>query len=106
MKRLLLCFACTMMLLLSLTSCEVHCFNQTYDVPWYVVALITAVIIIPTVLLNGYYLSKKTYRCSACGMTFHPPFSTVVISVHIGSRRVLHCPHCGHKGFCNPTRDE
>jgi DNA-directed RNA polymerase subunit RPC12/RpoP len=51
-------------------------------------------------------LSRKTYRCSKCAMTFHPRFSTVAISIHIGSRRVLRCPRCGHKGFCDPTHEE
>ena len=94
------------LLLLSLTSCEVHWFGQSYDAPWYVIALITAVINIPTILLTGYRLSRKTYRCSKCAMTFHPRFSTVAISIHIGSRRVLRCPRCGHKGLCDPTHEE
>ncbi|MBO5898120.1 MAG: hypothetical protein J6R04_03820 [Clostridia bacterium] len=102
MKKLLALTALPL-LLLSLTSCEVHWFNQSYDVPWYVVALITACIIIPTILLTGHYLSQKTYRCSSCGMTFHPKWHCVIVSIHLGAKRVLRCPHCKHKGFCNPT---
>ncbi len=106
MKRLLLSFSCSVCLLLSLTSCEVHWFSQSYDMPWYVVVIPTALFIIAVTALAGYLISRKSYRCSQCDKTFHPPWHSTVVSIHIGDRRVFRCPHCGHKGFCSPAQEE
>ena len=91
---------------LHLTSCEVHWFSQSYDVPWYIVVVPTTLFIVLVTALTGYLISRKTYRCPSCQKTFHPPWHSAVISIHMGNRRVFRCPHCGHKGFCSPTREE
>ena len=106
MKRLFLWCTCAALLLLCLTSCEVHWFSQSYDVPWYVVVPLTAVFIVLVTLWTGHLISKRSYRCAQCNKTFHPPWHSALISIHMGDRRVFRCPHCGHKGFCSPTREE
>lgn len=106
MKRLLLSFSCSVCLLLSLTSCEVHWFSHSYEVPWYAVTIPTIIFITAVTLITGRILSKSDYRCAQCGKTFHPPWHSTVISIHVGNRRVFRCPHCGHKGFCSPAQEE
>ncbi len=105
MKKL---FALTALplLLLSLTSCEVHWFNQSYDVPWYVIAVPCVLFVLAVFLIVGFVLAKRQYRCSQCGKTFHPKWYASALSIHLGARRVFRCPHCRHKGFCDLTHDE
>ena len=82
---------------LLLSSCKVNLIGgQTIDVPWYVIAVFVAVLcVIVHVALISY-----TYTCPECGTEFKPKWYEISIWLHINSRRVAKCPHCGRKGFC------
>ena len=88
-----------------LTSCEVHWFDQSYDVPWWVVAIPTALIFVATWFFAGKIIAKKEYRCPKCQKNFHPTWWKAAFSVHVNDDRVFKCPHCEKKSLCKPTRD-
>ena len=91
------------LLLLSLTSCEAHWFGKSYDVPWYVIAVPSIIFVFVVCFILGFTLTKRQYHCPQCAKSFHPKWYAAAISVHMGDKRVFRCPHCGYKGFCNPT---
>ncbi len=93
-------------LLLTLTACEVHWFDKSYDVPWYVIAIPVALFSVVAFWIGGTIISKKTYMCPSCRHRFHPPFWVAMVSIHVNSDRYFKCPRCGKKSFCKITKDE
>jgi DNA-directed RNA polymerase subunit RPC12/RpoP len=91
--------------MLTLTSCRVNWFGESYDVPWYVVAIPTLIICGIAFFIAGMSIAKKLYVCPKCGSEFHPDFWLAMCSMHIGSDRYFKCPKCGHKGFCTVSRN-
>lgn len=103
-KRVL--FISTLLLsVFSLTSCRVNWFDSHYDVPWYVIAIPTVIIVAIIFLIAGKTIADKLYVCPKCGQKFHPSFWIAMFSLHIGSDRCFKCPKCGRKGFCPIARD-
>jgi len=92
--------------MLTLTSCQVNWFGESYDVPWYVVAIPTAIFCAIAFFIAGKSISNKLYVCPKCGQKFHPSFWVAMFSLHIGSDRCFKCPECGRKGFCPVARDQ
>ena len=90
--------------MLTLTSCRVNWFGESYDVPWYIVAVPTLIFCCIAFFAAGRCIAKKLYVCPTCGGEFHPNFWLAMCSMHIGSDRYFKCPHCGHKGFCSVSR--
>jgi len=104
-KRVL--FISTLLLsVFSLTSCRVNWFDSHYDVPWYVIAIPTVIIVAIIFLIAGKTIADKLYVCPKCGQKFHPSFWIAMFSLHIGSDRCFKCPKCGRKGFCPVARDQ
>ena len=103
MKKILLSIF-TIAIMLTLCSCEVHFFNLRYDVPWWVIAIPTAVVLILTFVIGGIVLSKNEYICPHCNHTFKPKWHRVGFSVHLNSDRVLKCPNCKSRGLCHIKR--
>ena len=90
---------------LFLTSCKVNWFDVQYEVPWWSVAIPTAVIILTALVIAGKVISSKSYICPKCNKIFSPKWWSAALSLHIGSDRVFKCPHCGRKGFCKIHKD-
>ncbi len=103
MKKILFAFV-SVALLLTLTACEVHWYDQSYDVPWYVIAIPVTLFSVIMFVIAGTVISKKKYTCPTCRHTFHPPFWGAMVSIHIGSDRYFKCPRCGKRSFCPPAR--
>ena len=81
---------------LFLTSCDAHIGSRHYDVPWYDIAIIIAVI--STV---GYLIIiKGTYKCPECEEEFSPKWYELSACLHEGKKRLVKCPKCGKRGFC------
>ena len=87
-------------LMLSLTSCDVHFGSKHYAVPWYVIAVIDAIVIAAVLIIVGVIISRGRYRCPECGEEFSPKWYQAMFSLHDGNSRVFKCPKCGRKGFC------
>ena len=90
---------------LILTSCEVHFLGQSFDVPWYAIAVPTAVFSLIVFLIAHLLIIRKTYRCPACGTEFQPNRTEISVWLHQNGERVMRCPICGRKGFC-PQKDD
>ncbi len=103
LKRILL-LTLLVILTLTLTSCRVNWFGESYDMPWYVVAIPTLIFCAVVFFIAGRSIAKKIYVCPKCGEEFHPNFWLAMCSIHMGSDRVFKCPKCGHKGFCHVSR--
>ena len=100
MRKAVTLLAVVLLLVLLLTSCEVHFGLQKYEVEWYVVAIPTVLIIAAALIISGVLLSKHTYVCQKCGHRFHPKWWQAALSLHVNSDRVFKCPNCGHRDFC------
>ncbi|MBQ7670134.1 MAG: hypothetical protein IJS45_05375 [Clostridia bacterium] len=85
---------------LCLSSCEVHFFTKTYDMPWWAVVLITVAIVVPILIAGAVFVCRSDYECGKCGKTFRPKWQQAIMSIHIGSDRRFRCPHCGKKSMC------
>ena len=94
-----------LMISLSLSACEVHWFDKSYDVPWYVIAIPVVVFSIVVFYIGGKIISAKTYVCPECRHKFHPSFWVSIVSLHVGSDRYFKCPRCGKKSFCKIARE-
>ena len=91
---------------LSLTSCKVNWLDRTYDVPWWVVAVPSVLIVGISLWLAGKHISSQEYVCPECGKKFYPTWRQAAFSVHMNNDRVMKCLHCGKKGFCPLSRDK
>ena len=87
-------------LMLVLTSCEVHWFGESWQVPWYVIAIPVAVIILFGFILALRSIIHHTYKCPKCGEEFQPKWYEFSAFLRDGDDRVMRCPKCGRKGFC------
>ena len=88
-----------------LTSCTVNWGMEQYEVPWYI--LTPPLIIFSAILftVSTRLIMSYAFRCAKCGKTFHPKWYQAILSFHIGSSRLFRCPHCGHKGMCDVSKD-
>lgn len=85
----------------SLCSCQVNVLNATYDVSWWIITVLTVVLIFAVLYAVGKYISKKKYVCPNCNKTFYPKWWEAAFSLHVNDDRVLKCPHCKKKSFCH-----
>ena len=99
MKKYLLLLV-TAISVLSLTSCTVNWFGDTLDVPWYFVVI--PVLFVFVVLYIAIILA--TYVCPQCKTEIRPKWYDLSICFHFGNKRVVKCPKCGRKGFCEKKR--
>lgn len=84
-----------------LTSCEVHWGGKSYEVQWWVNAVLIFLILSVTFIVAGLIISKTKYSCPKCNGIFYPKWWKAAFSIHMNSDRVFKCPHCGRRGFCN-----
>lgn len=82
--------------LFTLTSCRVNWFTETYDVPWFYIALPVAVIAVAAYL----GIIRRTYICPHCRTEFKPKWYHFLITIHINDKRLAKCPNCRQKSFC------
>ena len=82
--------------MLALTSCKVNWFGKSYDVPWYFVAIPVLVIFIAAY----FSIISKTYICPECKSEIKPKWYQLSVCVHFMGKRIVKCPKCGRKGFC------
>ncbi len=80
-----------------LPSCEVHWFNKSWQVEWYVIAIPVTIIffIAHIVIINN------TFKCPQCETEFKPRWYEISSWLHIGDKRVVKCPHCHRRGLCD-----
>ncbi len=94
-------------LCLSLCSCmvEVHWFEHSTYLPWYVVWIPAIIITVIILAVAHNIIISKTYKCPKCGQVFSPKRFEISAWMHCGTARLMRCPKCGHKGFCEIHRD-
>ena len=91
------------LILVSLTSCQVNWGTTSYDVPWYVMAIILSSIIIVALILCGLYIFKHNYICPKCEKEFKPTKWYIPLwTFHFCGSRLFKCPHCKRTSFCHP----
>ena len=99
MKKLI--FAITLLTsTLLLSSCKVNLGGNIVDLPWYLVAI---PIVLVLVVLYIFMLSE-TYICPDCKTEFKPKWYQFSIFFHLNEKRVVKCPKCGRKGFCEKKK--
>ena len=84
----------------SLCSCQVNWFTETYDVPWYFIAIPVALIAV----LGYFILMNTTFICPYCGTEFKPKWYQLSVSVHMNGKRLAKCPFCQRQSFCERKR--
>lgn len=105
MKKSICILGLTISILVWLTSCQVKWFDKSYDVPWWVIAISTALFVLAVWYFAGKIISKKEYICQTCKGSFYPKWYVAAFTIHINDDRVFKCPYCGKKGFCHVSRD-
>lgn len=96
----------TAVLSLCLASCEVHAFNQTFEAPWWLIAIPYALFVIAVTYFAGRHIASIKYVCPHCGKRFYPKPWAAAFSMHVNDLRVFRCPHCKEKNLCNPSYDQ
>ena len=81
---------------LSLCSCKVNWFGESFDAPWYVIAIVIAVIAVIVYVP----IISSTYVCPKCNTEIKPKWYQLSVCIHMNGERLVKCPHCGRKGFC------
>ena len=99
MKKLSLILLCAF-LPLALTSCRVNLIGGTAEVPWYVIAI---ALVLAFVLVYMRLLSQ-TYICPHCKEEFKAKWYQFSVSIHYMDKRMLKCPKCNKRSFCNIKR--
>ena len=95
MKKLLLMLL-LLLVALSLTSCTVNWFTTTVEVPWYVIAIPVALL-----LIAAYFIvMSHTYICPHCGTEFKAKPYQLYVTLHFCGKRLAKCPNCGKKSYC------
>ena len=95
--------AVLVLLTLSLTSCQVNWGNTSYDVPWYVMAIIISAIVIISSILSCLIIFKRSYLCPKCNKEFKPTnWYNFLWIFHFCGSRLFRCPHCKRISFCHP----
>ena len=81
---------------MSLSGCTVNWFNKSYDVPWFVIAIPVAIILI----FAHISIMSQTYICPDCHTEIKPKWYQIYVYLHINGERLVKCPNCKRKGFC------
>lgn len=102
MKKISIVFLLMFASVLSLTSCEVHFGQNSFDVPWWVIAVPVLFITIIIMVMVQKDIIGNSYSCPQCGECFKPKWYEFSAWLHINDSRVVRCPKCGRKGFCKP----
>lgn len=84
----------------SACAIRVNWFGQSAMVPWYVVVVPVVAILLGAHL---YFLSCR-FICPKCATVIKPKWYEVSVWLHWGDRRVVKCPHCGRRGYCEQKR--
>jgi hypothetical protein len=66
--------------------------------------LIIAALVIATYFLVRWHARHTGYQCPTCQKTFAITATTDFLSPHLGSVKMLRCPHCGHSSWCFEIR--
>lgn len=83
-----------------LSSCKVHWLGNAIDVPWYLVAIPVVVLLVVLYI----FMLSDTYICPECKTEIKPKWYHFSIALHVDDKRVIKCPHCGRKGFCEKKK--
>jgi len=81
---------------LFLTSCQINWFGDSYDVPWFFIAIPVFIILLVSYII----LISNAYICPECKTEFKPKWYQFSVCFHFNGKRVVKCPKCGRKGFC------
>lgn len=101
MKKKIILALLILALALSLCSCKVNWFDETYDVPWWTIALPIALISVV-----GYkIIFSQTYVCPSCKAEIIPKWYELSALVHFGRARLMKCRSCGRFGYCKIKKD-
>ncbi len=74
--------------------------EKTVILEWFEMTISVVLIILAAILISMIIISLQKYKCPKCGAVIRPKWYHFSASLHMGSDRVVKCPHCGRKGFC------
>ena len=86
---------------LALSGCKVNWFGQTYDAPWYFIAIFVAVIFV----IAHFSIMSQTYICPHCGAEIKPKWYNFNTYMHWCGKRFVKCPVCRKMGYGKRKKD-
>ena len=89
-------FLTTSLFTVMLCSCKANWFGTTVDVPWYFIAVPFLLIL----FISYVILMNRTYICPECKAEFKPKWYQLSVGIHFCGKRIVKCPKCSKKGFC------
>ena len=89
--------------LFSLAACEARVGNTDFTFPrWVILSYVAYVAAV--ILIAHFYLLRCSFKCPKCGTVFRPRWYEISVWLHYGSARVVKCPVCHRRGFCEKER--
>ena len=67
---------------------------------WWLFAVWAVLAVLFGIFVSRWYFRKVDYLCPECHTVFKPSFKEIFFAPHTPAARKLHCPKCGHHGFC------
>ena len=67
---------------------------------WPDTVVFSVVVTVIAMIIAQIIISRQKYVCPKCGAVISPKWYHLSASLHMGSDRIVKCPHCKRKGFC------
>ncbi len=82
---------------------EIHFGSKSICLPWWTVAIPSALILIIPIIIIARAYSKKKFVCPECNKAFHPKTRNALLLIHMNDDVYFKCPHCKKRTMCHPS---
>ncbi|MBQ8163382.1 MAG: hypothetical protein IJZ93_03325 [Clostridia bacterium] len=82
---------------------EIHFGSLKIFLPWWIIAIPSALLIVIPILIISRLYSKKKFVCPNCNESFYPRMRSSLFIIHMNDDVYLKCPYCKKRSMCHPS---